>query len=56
MLVVAVPSIPKQGGLYNSADEVINSLFDLHLEKWGLPPFDDCMLINFLVRHSRVFL
>ncbi|XP_042403400.1 bifunctional riboflavin kinase/FMN phosphatase-like isoform X1 [Zingiber officinale] len=41
MLVVAVPSIPKQGGLYNSADEVINSLLDLRLEKWGLPPFDD---------------
>ncbi|XP_065036690.1 bifunctional riboflavin kinase/FMN phosphatase-like [Musa acuminata AAA Group] len=41
MVVIAVPSIPKQGGLYSSADEVINSLLDLHPEKWGLPPFDD---------------
>ncbi|CAD5174975.1 unnamed protein product [Musa acuminata subsp. malaccensis] len=41
MVVMAVPSIPKQGGLYSSADEVINSLLDLHPEKWGLLPFDD---------------
>ncbi|KAI9198040.1 hypothetical protein LWI28_009041 [Acer negundo] len=39
--VVAVPSIPKQTHLYTSADEVINSLLDLRLEKWGLPPFQD---------------
>ncbi|THU73533.1 hypothetical protein C4D60_Mb04t23870 [Musa balbisiana] len=44
MVVIAVPSIPKQGGLYSSADEVINSLLDLHPEKWGLPPFDDSNL------------
>lgn len=41
MEVVAVPSLPKQAGLYTSADEVINSLLDLHPEKWGLPPFED---------------
>ncbi|XP_009390069.2 bifunctional riboflavin kinase/FMN phosphatase-like isoform X1 [Musa acuminata AAA Group] len=41
MVVIAVPSIPKQGDLYSSADEVINSLLDLHPEMWGLPPFDD---------------
>lgn len=41
MEVVAVPSIPKQSHLYSSADEVINSLLDLQLEKWGLPQFHD---------------
>ncbi|URE03111.1 Flavokinase [Musa troglodytarum] len=41
MAVVAVPSLPNQAGLYSSADEVINSLLDLHPEKWGLPPFED---------------
>ncbi|XP_048135372.1 bifunctional riboflavin kinase/FMN phosphatase isoform X2 [Rhodamnia argentea] len=41
MEVVAVPSLPKQNHLYNSADEVINSLLDLRPEKWGLPPFQD---------------
>jgi len=42
MEVVAVPSLPKQTHLYTAADEVINSLLDLQLEKWGLPPFEDC--------------
>jgi len=42
MEVVAVPSLPKQSHLYTAADEVINSLLDLQLEKWGLPPFEDC--------------
>ncbi|MCI38121.1 pseudouridine-5'-monophosphatase-like, partial [Trifolium medium] len=42
MEVVAVPSLPKQSHLYTAADEVINSLLDLQLEKWGLPPFADC--------------
>lgn len=42
MEVVAVPSLPKQSHLYTVADEVINSLLDLQLEKWGLPPFADC--------------
>lgn len=41
MKVVAVPSLPKQADKYSSADEVINSLLDLHPEKWGLPPFED---------------
>ncbi|CAH9097112.1 unnamed protein product [Cuscuta europaea] len=41
MEVVAVPSLPKQSHLYSSADEVINSLLDLHPEKWGLPAFQD---------------
>ncbi|CAJ2678425.1 unnamed protein product [Trifolium pratense] len=41
MEVVAVPSLPKQSHLYTAADEVINSLLDLQLEKWGLPPFAD---------------
>ncbi|XP_073002659.1 bifunctional riboflavin kinase/FMN phosphatase [Typha latifolia] len=41
MVVVAVPSLPKQAALYSSADEVINSLLDLHPEKWGLPAFED---------------
>ncbi|KAJ7946903.1 Bifunctional riboflavin kinase/FMN phosphatase [Quillaja saponaria] len=41
MEVVAVPSLPKQTHLYTAADEVINSLLDLQLEKWGLPPFED---------------
>ncbi|XP_027105161.2 bifunctional riboflavin kinase/FMN phosphatase [Coffea arabica] len=41
MNVVAVPSIPKQSHLYTSADEVINSLLDLQLEKWSLPAFQD---------------
>lgn len=42
MKVVAVPSVPKQSDLFTSADEVINSLLDLQLEKWGLPAFEDC--------------
>ena len=42
MTVAAVPSIPKQTHLYTSADEVINSLYDLRPELWGLPPFEDC--------------
>ncbi|KAI3456334.1 hypothetical protein Pfo_012997 [Paulownia fortunei] len=41
MEVVAVPSLPKQSHLFTSADEVINSLLDLQLEKWGLPAFED---------------
>ncbi|XP_047329254.1 bifunctional riboflavin kinase/FMN phosphatase-like [Impatiens glandulifera] len=41
MNVVAVPSLPKQTNLFTAADEVINSLLDLHPEKWGLPPFED---------------
>ncbi|KAI9112882.1 hypothetical protein K1719_016199 [Acacia pycnantha] len=41
MGVIAVPSLPKQSHLYTAANEVINSLLDLHLEKWGLPPFED---------------
>ncbi|XP_020259928.1 bifunctional riboflavin kinase/FMN phosphatase [Asparagus officinalis] len=41
VLRVAVPSLPKQAGLYSSADDVINSLLDLHPENWGLPPFED---------------
>jgi len=44
MKVVAVPSVPKQSHLYTLADEVINSLFDLRPEQWGLPPFEDCKL------------
>lgn len=46
MSVVAVPSIPKQADRYSFADEVINSLLDLHPEKWSLPPFKDCMLLK----------
>ncbi|GFQ01814.1 bifunctional riboflavin kinase/fmn phosphatase [Phtheirospermum japonicum] len=41
MEVIAVPSLPKQTHLFTSADEVINSLLDLQLEKWGLPAFED---------------
>lgn len=41
MEVLAVPSIPKQTHLFAQADEVINSLLDLQLEKWGLPAFED---------------
>ncbi|KAE9613508.1 hypothetical protein Lal_00015996 [Lupinus albus] len=41
MEVVVVPSLPKQSHLYTAADEVISSLLDLQLEKWGLPPFED---------------
>ncbi|XP_019163161.1 PREDICTED: bifunctional riboflavin kinase/FMN phosphatase-like [Ipomoea nil] len=41
MEVVAVPSLPKQSHLYTSASEVINSLLDLHPEKWGIPAFQD---------------
>ncbi|XP_004504977.1 bifunctional riboflavin kinase/FMN phosphatase [Cicer arietinum] len=41
MEVIAVPSLPKQSHLYTAADEVINSLLDLQLEKWGLPSFAD---------------
>lgn len=43
MEVIAVPSLRKQASLYDSADEVICSLLDLKLEKWGLPPFEDCI-------------
>lgn len=46
MKVVAVPSLPKQASSFSSADEVINSLLDLHPEKWGLSPFEDCMLLD----------
>ncbi|XP_057420025.1 bifunctional riboflavin kinase/FMN phosphatase-like [Lotus japonicus] len=41
MEVIAVPSIPKQSHLFTAADVVINSLLDLQLENWGLPPFED---------------
>ncbi|GJM84733.1 hypothetical protein PR202_ga00433 [Eleusine coracana subsp. coracana] len=41
MHVIAVPSVPKKTAEFSSADEVINSLLDIRLEKWGLPPFDD---------------
>jgi hypothetical protein len=43
MHVIAVPSIPKSTTEFGAADEVINSLLDLRLEKWGLTPFVDCM-------------
>ncbi|XP_051216151.1 bifunctional riboflavin kinase/FMN phosphatase [Lolium perenne] len=41
MHVIAVPSIPKSTAEFGAADEVINSLLDLRLEKWGLTPFVD---------------
>jgi riboflavin kinase len=44
MHVIAVPSVPKRTDEFSSADEIINSLLDLRPEKWGLPPFNDCML------------
>jgi hypothetical protein len=43
MHVMAVPSVPKKTAEFSSADEVINSLLDVRPEKWGLPPFYDCM-------------
>ena len=43
MHVIAVPSIPKSTAEFGAADQVINSLLDLRLEKRGLPPFVDCM-------------
>ncbi|KAF9603484.1 hypothetical protein IFM89_036757 [Coptis chinensis] len=46
MTVIAVPSLPKQSNLYKSADEVINSLLDFQPEKWGLPPFQDCITLK----------
>lgn len=48
MEVVAVPSLPKQSHLYTDADEVITSLLDLHPEKWGLPPFEDCKFLSLI--------
>jgi hypothetical protein len=47
MHVIAVPSIPKRTAEFGAADEVINSLLDLRLEKWGMPPFVDCMTQHF---------
>ncbi|KAL5715352.1 hypothetical protein ACHQM5_017183 [Ranunculus cassubicifolius] len=41
MSVIAIPSLPKQSNLFDSADEVINSLLDFHPENWGLPQFND---------------
>lgn len=41
MEVVAVPSIKKQAPLYTEANCVLNCLFDLQPERWGLPPFED---------------
>ncbi|XP_068661909.1 bifunctional riboflavin kinase/FMN phosphatase isoform X2 [Aristolochia californica] len=41
MRVIAVPSLRKQKDLYSSADEIANSLLDLQLENWALPPFQD---------------
>ncbi|CAN1216530.1 Bifunctional riboflavin kinase/FMN phosphatase [Linum perenne] len=41
MQVVAVPSLPRQSHLFTAADDLINSLLDLHPENWGLPPFED---------------
>ncbi|KAG9447738.1 hypothetical protein H6P81_013866 [Aristolochia fimbriata] len=41
MGVIAVPSIRKQKEAYSSANEIANSLLDLKLENWGLPPFQD---------------
>ena len=43
MHVIAVPSVPKNTAEFSSADEVIDSLLDVRPEKWGLPPFNDCM-------------
>jgi HAD superfamily hydrolase (TIGR01509 family) len=42
MRCVAVPSIPKKREtLYAAADEIVHSLYDLDLERYGLPRFDD---------------
>jgi hypothetical protein len=43
MTVLAVPSLPTKEfqPLYSDADVVLNSLLDLELETWGLPPFED---------------
>ena len=42
MRCVAVPSIPKKREtLYAAADDVVHSLYDLDLERYGLPRFDD---------------
>ena len=41
MRCVAVPSIPKRETLYAAADEIVHSLYDLDLERYGLPRFDD---------------
>ena len=42
MFAVAVPSI-QDASLYETADEVARSLYDIRPESWGLPPFDDWM-------------
>ncbi|PRQ28757.1 putative riboflavin kinase [Rosa chinensis] len=54
MEVVVVPSLPKQSHLYTSADEVINSLLDLHPEKWGLPPLKDWIKNTLLIEPGQI--
>ena len=55
MHVIAVPSVPKMTDEFSSADEIINSLLYLRPEKWGLPPFNDCMLLllGISIYHSQ---
>ena len=55
MEVVAVPSIPNQSHIFNSADEVINSLLDLRPELWGLPSFQDCKPLRYFLSYSQTF-
>jgi len=55
MCVTAVPSVPKRTAEFSSADEVINSLLDMRPEKWGLPPFNDCMF-KFLSFYILLFI
>lgn len=52
MEVVVVPSLPKQSQLFTSADEVINSLLDFQLDKWGLPAFEDRVSRHFFLSMS----
>jgi len=55
MHVIAVPSVPKKTAEFSTADEVINSLHDIRPEKWGLPPFNDCMF-KFLSFYILLFI
>lgn len=45
MKVVAVPSFHSEFDQYSIADSVLRSLLELKPELWGLPPFEDCMLL-----------
>ncbi|KAJ0637087.1 putative riboflavin kinase [Helianthus annuus] len=56
MQVVAVPSIQTESDEYSIADYVIHSFLDFQPQIWGLPLFDDCMCLVFLLENHSFFI